>query len=64
MMLFLMYLFILNISYISSFLSILFFILPSSFVVYLLAPKEDNICQKRLCIIVSLFFIVLVSTFP
>ena len=39
-------------------------LLPSSFVVYLLAPKEDDICRKRSCTIVSLCFVALVSTFP
>ena len=38
--------------------------LPSSFVVYLLAPEEDHFCRNRLCIIVSLCFVALVSTFP
>ena len=53
-----------NISYVGSFLSILFFILPSSFVVCLLAPKEGSFCRKHSCIIVSLLSIVMVSTFP
>ena len=38
--------------------------LPSSFVIDLLAPEEDNFCRKLSCIIVSLCFVALVSTFP
>ena len=33
-------------------------------VAYRLAPEEDNFCRKPSCIIVSLFFVVLVSAFP
>ena len=64
---FLMSVFILNIFY-------LFFtsapsclsssLLPSSFVVYLLTPEEDNHCRKRSCTIGSLCLVALVSTFP
>ena len=32
--------------------------------IHLLAPEEDKFCQKRSCIIVSLCFVDLVSTFP
>ena len=32
--------------------------------VNLLAPEEDSLCQKRSCIIVSFFFVVLVSILP
>ena len=38
-------------------------LLPSSFVVYLLEPEEDNFCRKRSCTIDSLCFVALVSTF-
>ena len=34
------------------------------FSVYLLEPEEDDFCRNRLCTIVSLCFVVLVSTFP
>ena len=39
-------------------------LLSSSFVIYLLAPEEDDFCWKRSCTIVSLCFVALVSTFP
>ena len=39
-----------------------FLLLLSS--VYLLEPEEDDFCRNRLCTIVSLCFVVLVSTFP
>ena len=32
--------------------------------VSLLTPEEDNFCRKRLCTVVSLCFVALVSTFP
>ena len=40
-----------------------FSLVPSSFVVYFLAPEEDNFCRKRSCTIVFLRFVALVILF-
>ena len=53
-----MYIFILNMSFTSA-PSCLSSLLPSSFIVYLPAPEEDNFLQKCSCTIVSMCFIAL-----